>query len=93
MTDYCPFQVLSEGEVHCELSKATFSPTDSTAKWACAGCKIPRVMANRPCIHIEPVKYFTLRGQSVTFFRCSILGMVMDEPGTLCPLCVDCEPP
>lgn len=89
MTDFCPFQVFTAGEVYCKLGNALFSPKDSTAKWACASCKIPRVMANCPCIYLEPVKQFALKGQSVTYFRCSILGIVMDEPETLCPLCAD----
>ena len=93
MTDYCPFQMLTAAEVCCKLGNASFSPKDSTGKWACGGCRVHRVMANRPCVYIEPVKCFTLRGQSITYFRCSILGIVMDEPETLCPLCADCEPP
>lgn len=93
MTVYCPFQTLNETEVCCQLGKARFSPSDSTAKWACAGCKIPHVMANRPCIYIQPVKHFSLRGQSITYFKCSILGIVMDEPEILCPLCANRRPP
>jgi hypothetical protein len=89
VTDYCPYQLLSVAHVHCLLSKALFSHKDSMAPWACASCKVPRVMANRPCIHLEAVKQFALRGQSVTYFRCSLLDIVMDEPETLCPLCAD----
>ncbi|MDK2855717.1 MAG: hypothetical protein PWQ41_2072 [Bacillota bacterium] len=92
MTGYCPFQVLTAREVRCELGKGSFSPKDSEEPWACAGCSIPRVLANRPCIYLEPVKHFALRGKSITFFRCTMFGVVIDEPFRLCPQCVGNEP-
>lgn len=92
VTDYCPYQSLTAAaQVHCLLGDALLSPQDSTDLWACAGCRIPRIMANRPCIHLEPIKRFSLRGQGVTYFRCSLLDIVIDEPETLCPMCVDYE--
>lgn len=92
MTEYCPFQVLTASEVRCELGKGSFSPQDSEELWACGGCSIPRVLANRPCIYLEAVKRFALRGNSTTFFRCTMFGVVIDEPFRLCPQCVANEP-
>lgn len=93
MTGFCPFQVLTAAEVRCELGKASLSPADSESQWACAGCSIPRVLANRPCIYLEPIKRFALRGQSITFYRCTVFDVVIDEPFHLCPQCVARQTP
>jgi hypothetical protein len=95
MQEICPFlikykdfqSINSSGMIYkCTLANTLLKSGDLDEKWACGGCQVPAVMADRPCRHLKPHKTFLIRGSSQTWFNCDMLNIVMEMPKEFCHL-------
>jgi hypothetical protein len=68
----------------CVLADALLTVNDIKKNWACKGCIVPSIMANKPCKYLVPHKIFSIRGSSQTWFSCKLLNLVMDLPAEFC---------